>query len=93
MNIKLLGNRVVVELEKKEEKTAGGFVVSKTVEQGDIMTGKIVAVGRGTKDEDGNFQSIEIKEGEKVLFQYGTSILLEGKSYLLVNEADVIAII
>lgn len=92
MNIKLLGARVLIELEKKEEKTASGLLLSKTPEMGEIMNGKVVAVGI-KKDEEGKLVDLMVKLDDKVMFQYGTSILLEGKSYLLVNEADVLMII
>ena len=92
MNIKLLGARVLVEIEKKEEKTASGLILSKTQEMREIMTGKIVKVGKG-KFEAGIYIAPDMKEGDQIMFQYGTSVLYEGKSYLLVNESDVIMII
>lgn len=93
MSVKVLGNRVVVEVEKKETTTASGLVIAKTTDQGDIITGKIIYVGDGMKNENGISQPMDVYIGENVLFQYGTSIQLEGKSYLLVNGADIIAVI
>lgn len=94
MNIKLLGSRVLIEIEKKEEKTASGLLLSKTPEMGEIMTGRVVAVGLRRNEKNTELVNCDIVAlNDKVMFQYGTSVLYEGKSYLLVNEADVIMII
>lgn len=93
MNIKVLGNRVLVEVEKKEEKTAGGFVLARTTEQGEITVGTIKYVGTGKTNDNGNLISPEVKVDDKVMFQYGTLVLLDGKSYLLVNIDDIIIVI
>ena len=80
-------------LENDNWREKSGFVLPAKEEQGEIMTGKIVAVGKGKNIAGIGFCPVDIKVGEKVRFQYGTSILLEGKSYSLVNEADVLMVI
>jgi chaperonin GroES len=91
--IKILGARVIVESDKAIEKTASGLVISKTTDQSDFSKGKVVYAGNGRMMDNGIIQSMEVKVGDNIIFQYGTMIQLEGKSYLLVNESDVIAII
>ena len=93
MNIKLLGDRVLLEVIAEEEKTTSGFLVKVDKDPGDIFKGKIIAVGNGKRNEDGTFQSVNVKENDTVLFNYGRSVKLEGKPYLLVNEADVLMVI
>jgi len=93
MNIKILGTRVLIELDKREEKTASGLVISKTTDQSGLSKGTVVAVGSGRATDFGQYVKIEnIKVGDKIVFQYGTMVQFDGKSYLLVNESDVIAI-
>ena len=93
MNIKVTGARVVVEIEKKEEKTASGLLLAKTMDQGDVITGKVVAAGPGRTAENGQVIKNSVNEGDRVMFQYGTNVILDGKSYLLVNESDVLIIL
>ncbi len=93
MNVRLLGDRVLLELKKEEEKTTSGFLVKSEKQQGDIFEGVIVKVGGGKRGKDGEFIPVDLKENDKVLFNYGQSVKIEGKPYLLVNEADVLMVI
>jgi len=93
MNIKILGDRVLVEPIIVEEKTNSGFLVKKDKDHGDIQEGKIVSVGSGKRTSSGDLIEVNLKTGDKVLFNYGTTVRIEGKSYLLVNEADVLMVI
>lgn len=91
--MKLLGLRVIVELDKTEEKSASGLTMTRTTDQSDFQKGVVVFVGNGKATEFGQYMKLEnVKVGDRVIFQYGTVINLEGKSYLLVNESDVVAI-
>ena len=92
MNIKLLGARILIEVKDEETKTESGLIVPPKNERGDIQLGHAVEVGAG-KIEEGKLIEMEVKKGDKVLFQYGTPISVEGKAYLLVTEDDVIAIV
>lgn len=94
MDINLLGDRVLVDVESKEKKTANGLILAKKKEPEDNVEGVVVKVGDG-KVVSGNFFPINqnIKEGSKVLFNYGKEILLEGKQYFLVREDDIIMVI
>lgn len=89
VNIKPLADRVLVEPEQAEEKTAGGIIIPDTAKE-KPQKGTIVACGQGKKDEP-----ITVKPGDKVLYgKYsGTEINIDGKDYLIMRESDIYAII
>jgi chaperonin GroES len=89
MSIKPLADRVLVKPAAAEEKTVGGIIIPDTAKEKPLK-GEIVAVGKGTKDEE-----MVLKEGDKVLYgKYaGTEIELDGETYLIMRQSDVLAII
>ncbi len=89
VNIKPLGDRVLVEPQEAEEKTAKGIIIPETAKE-KPQRGKVVAVGKGTKDE-----TMELKSGDMVLYgKYaGTELNVEGKDYLMMRQSDILAII
>jgi chaperonin GroES len=89
LNIKPLGDRVVVQATEAEEKTASGIIIPDTAKEKPSQ-GKIVAVGKGKKDEP-----MTVKEGDTVLYgKYaGTEITIDGNDYLIMRESDVFAIV
>ncbi len=89
IKIKPLADRVVVEPENAEEKTAGGIIIPDTAKE-KPQRGKIVAAGKGTKDEP-----ITVKVGDSVLYgKYaGTEIALNGGEYLIMRESDIFAVL
>lgn len=91
--IRPLGDRVVVKI-VKEEKTAGGLVLPDTAQE-KPQTGEIVAVGPGKMLENGSRATMDVKEGEKILFaKYsGTEVKLEGETYLLIAEKDILGVV
>ena len=91
--IKLLSDRVLVELDGEESKTESGLIISKNKDQGEIRSGVIIAVGPGKITEQGNFIAIKVAVGNNVMLQYGQEIVLEGKAYVLVREEDIILVI
>ena len=94
MNIKPLGNRVVVEPLEQEEVTIGGIVLPETAKE-KPQKGKVLAIGPGERDEKGNRIPLDVKVNDTVLFaKYaGTEIKLEGKKILILRESDLLAII
>ena len=82
-------DRVLVEPALAEEKTAGGIIIPDTAKE-KPQKGKVLAVGKGKKDEP-----MTVKEGDKVLYgKYaGTEITVEGKEYLIMKESDIYAVI
>lgn len=89
MNIKPLADRVLILPAPAEEKTVGGIIIPDTAKE-KPLEGSVVAVGKGTKDEE-----MVIKEGDKVLYgKYaGTELEYEGTKYLIMRQSDVLAII
>jgi len=89
VNIKPIGDRVVVEAAPAEEKTASGIFIPDTAKE-KPQQGTVVAVGEGKKDEP-----LTVKAGDKVLYgKYsGTEITYEGKEYLIMRESDIYAIL
>ena len=94
LNIKPLGDRVVVEPIEKEETTASGLVLPETAKE-KPQEGKIIAAGPGRLDEDGKRIPMDVKEGDRVLYaKYaGTEFKLNDKKYLILGEKDILAIL
>lgn len=89
LKIKPLADRVLIEPMAAEEKTATGIIIPDTAKE-KPQKGTVVAVGPGTKDE-----KMEVKTGDVVLYgKYsGTELTINGKDYLIMKQADVLAII
>ncbi|UEG54344.1 co-chaperone GroES [Mucilaginibacter daejeonensis] len=89
LNIKPIGDRVVVEAAPAEEKTASGIFIPDTAKE-KPQQGTVVAVGDGKKDEP-----LTVKVGDKVLYSKygGTEITIEGKEYLMMRESDIYGIL
>lgn len=95
MNLRPLGDRVIVEPITPEEKTKGGIILPDTASKEKPMEGKVVAVGNGARDEKGNLMTMEVKSGDKVIFgKYsGTDVKIDEKEYLILRENDILAVI
>ena len=89
LDIKPLADRVLVEPIEAETKTASGIIIPDNAKE-KPQKGKIMAVGKGTKDNP-----MTVKVGDLVLYgKYsGTELKLEGKDYLIMSEKDILAII
>ncbi|MDD5454776.1 MAG: co-chaperone GroES [Candidatus Ratteibacteria bacterium] len=94
MRIKPLNDRILVKRLEAEEKTKGGIVLPETAKE-KPKEGEVIAVGPGKMLESGKRQSLELKKGDKIIFESyaGTEIKIEGKEYLLMKEDDVLGII
>jgi chaperonin GroES len=95
LKLKPLGDRLVVEPIEQEETTAGGILLPETAKE-KPQEGKVVAVGPGRLDENGNRVKMEVKEGDRVLYaKYaGTEIKLEGEDKVLIlKESDILALV
>jgi len=88
ITFKPLADRVLIEPSPAEQKTASGIIIPDTAKE-KPLTGKIVAAGNGKQDEP-----MTVKVGDVVLYgQYsGTEIKLDGKTYLIMREADIYGI-
>ncbi|MDR2470470.1 MAG: co-chaperone GroES [Tannerella sp.] len=89
MKIKPLADRVLVKPAPAEEKTVGGIIIPDSAKEKPLK-GEVIAAGNGTKDEE-----IVVKQGDAVLYgKYaGTEIELEGETYLIMRQSDILAII
>lgn len=94
MKLQPLGDRVVVEREEAQEKTAGGIVLPDTAKD-KPQQGKVIAVGEGRVAKDGKRRPLQIKAGDKVLFTSyaGDEFKVEGEKYFLMREDDILAVI
>lgn len=94
MNLKPLGDRVIVKPKAPEEKTKGGIILPDTAQE-KPMEGEIVAVGTGRIADDGKKINMELKVGDKILYgKYsGTEVKINEDEYLIMRESDVYAII
>lgn len=92
--VKPLGDRVVVKPVPKEETTRSGIVIPDTAKE-KPQEGTVIAVGSGRLLDNGTRATIELREGEKVLFaKYGgTELLLDNEIYLVLRESDVLAVL
>jgi len=95
VNLKPLGDRVVVEPLEEEEITASGIILPETAKE-KPQKGTVVAVGPGRKDENGKVITMEVKEGDVVLYaKYGgTEVKLDSnRTVLVLRESDILAIV
>ena len=94
VNLKPLGDRVVVEPLEKEEKTASGIILPETAKE-KPQEGQVVAAGPGRLDDNGKRVEMDVKKGDIVLFaKYsGTEIKIDDKKLLILKEYDILAIV
>lgn len=94
MKFRPLHDRVVVERVKEDTKTAGGIIIPDTATE-KPSEGKIVAVGPGTRNDDGSYAKLDVKKGDRVLFGKwgGTEVKIDGKELLIMKESDIMGVI
>ena len=93
LNIKPLADRVLVEPLKAETKTASGIIIPDTAKE-KPQEGEVVAVGPGSKSEDGKISPMDVKTGDIVLFGKwsGTEVKIDGKEYSIMKESDIMGV-
>ncbi|WP_341757781.1 co-chaperone GroES [Candidatus Tisiphia endosymbiont of Ditula angustiorana] len=89
-----LHDRIAVKPIQQEEKTSGGIIIPDTAKEKPIQ-GEVVAVGKGTRSENGTVHPLEIKVGDKVLYGKwaGTEVKVDGLDLVIMKESDVMGII
>ena len=94
MKIRPLGDRVLVKRIKEEDRTKGGIIIPETAKE-KPQEGKVVAVGKGKVNDDGNLIPTEVKAGNKILFgKYsGSEVNIEGEEHLIMREEDILGIL
>ena len=93
MNLKPLGDRVVVEHVEQADKSAGGVFLPDTAKE-KPQEGRVLAVGTGRTLDNGTKLPMDVKVGDKIIYSKysGSEIKLEGKEVLIISEKDVLAI-
>jgi chaperonin GroES len=94
LNLKPLGDRLVIKPLEQEEVTPSGIVLPETAKE-KPQKGEVLSVGPGARDEDGKRIAMDVQAGDKVLFaKYaGTEIKIDGEKVLILRESDVLAIV
>ncbi len=94
MKVKPLNDRILVKREHEEEKTKGGIIIPDTAKE-KPQKGTVIAVGPGKLDDKGKRISLQVKEGDRVLFSKyaGTDIKIDDEEYIVMREDDVLGII
>jgi chaperonin GroES len=94
MAFRPLHDRVLVRRIEAEEKTAGGIIIPDSAKE-KPSEGEIVAIGTGTKAEDGKVTPLDVKAGDRVLFGKwsGTEVKLDGEDLLIMKESDIMGIV
>ena len=92
VNVKPLGDRVVVKVLQGEEKTKSGIVLPDTAKE-KPQEGEVMAVGTGRTLDNGQKVAMEVQIGDRIIFSKyaGTEIKSEGEEYLILSERDVLA--
>ena len=94
MNLKPLHDRVLVERVNSEDKTKGGIIIPDTAQE-KPMEGKVLAVGNGARNENGQVVALDVKKGDRILFGKwsGTEVKIDGKELLIMKDSDIMGII
>ena len=92
MNLKPLGDRLIVEVLEEEETTTSGIVLPDTAKE-KPQRGRVLAVGPGSRDDKGKYVPLDVEEGDEVVFSKygGTEIKVGVDEYLILRESDVLA--
>ena len=94
MTLKPLGDRVLVKPAPKEEKTSSGLYISSGAQE-KPQRGKVVAVGEGKRDQDGNRIPVDVKAGDEVFYGKfgGNEVKVDGEDFLLLRADDIYALL
>ena len=93
--IKPLYDNVLIELKASDTTTPSGIVIPDSANKEKPMEGKVLAVGKGKRNDAGVAVVLTVRVGDTVLFKKwgGTEVKLDGKEYLLIKEEDILAIL
>ena len=94
MSFRPLHDRVLVRRVEAEQKTAGGIIIPDTAQE-KPQEGEVVAIGTGTRSENGTITPLDVKAGDKVLFGKwsGTEVKIDGKDLLIMKESDIMGVV
>ena len=94
MRFRPLHDRVLIRRLEHEDRTAGGIIIPDSAQE-KPMEGEIVAVGSGTRSEDGSVRPLDVKAGDRILFgKYsGTEVKIDGEELIIMRESDIMGVI
>ena len=94
MQLKPIGDKVIIEVLTSQEKTKGGIILPDTAKE-KPQEGKVIAVGTGKVLANGKTVPPDVRPGEKILFgKYsGNEVKVDGNEYLIINQDDILAVI
>ncbi|MBP2229224.1 chaperonin GroES [Azospirillum agricola] len=94
MPFRPLHDRVVVRRVAQEEKSKGGIIIPDTAKE-KPQEAEVIAVGPGTRDEQGRVHPLDVKVGDRVVFGKwsGTEIKVQGEDLLVIKESDIVGVI
>ncbi|WP_430385609.1 co-chaperone GroES [Blastomonas fulva] len=94
MTFRPLHDRVLVRRIEAEEKTAGGIIIPDAAKE-KPSEGEVIAIGEGTRDEDGERIALDVKVGDKILFGKwsGTEVKINGEDLIIMKESDILGIL
>ena len=94
MNLKPLGDRVIVKAAEAETQTASGIILADTAKE-KPQRGSVIAVGEGKLNDKGERVPVDVKVGDTVIYSKygGTEVKVEGEEYLILRAEDIYAIV
>ncbi|MCK1976161.1 co-chaperone GroES [Jeotgalicoccus huakuii] len=92
--LKPIGNRVIVDLTQKEEKTTSGIILTDSAKE-KPQEGVVVAVGTGRVLENGTTVDMQVKEGDRVVYQKfaGSEVEYGDNTYLILSDSEILAVV
>ena len=94
MKFRPLHDRICVQPVEQEEKTSGGIIIPDTAKE-KPMQGKVLAVGPGSKNDEGKVVPPDVKEGDTVIYGRwsGTEVTIDDETVLIMRESDIMGVI
>jgi chaperonin GroES len=94
MKFRPLHDRVVIRRAEGDIKSTGGIIIPDTAKE-KPQEGEVIAVGQGSRDENGKLTPLDVKAGDRILFGKwsGTEVKIEGEDLLIMKEADIMGIV
>ena len=94
MRFRPLHDRVLIRRVEQDDKTAGGIIIPDTAKE-KPQEGEVVAVGAGTRGEDGKLHALDVKAGDRILFGKwsGSEVKIDGEELIIMKESDILGII
>lgn len=93
VNVKPLGDKVLLRRLEAQERSKGGIVIPDTAKE-KPTEGRVVAIGSGRRMDDGRVVPLQVKKGDRVLFSSyaGSPLKLEGEDFVIMGEDDILAV-